>query len=92
MLIKKAVNAGTLESCDIHISIEPSEKKEIFITSSVEKQYGKRIKQIIEETLDELEVENVRLNAVDRGALDCTIKARVMTAIQRSSEEKLEIK
>ena len=36
------------------------------------------------ETLERLGVENARISVVDKGALDCTIKARVECAVFRS--------
>jgi citrate lyase subunit gamma (acyl carrier protein) len=36
------------------------------------------------ETLEHLGVDNVRLTIVDKGALDCTIKARIEAAVYRS--------
>jgi len=37
--------------------------------------------------LEELGVENANVEAVDHGALDCTIRARVTTAVRRASGE-----
>jgi citrate lyase subunit gamma (acyl carrier protein) len=36
------------------------------------------------ETIEKLEIDNVRIVAVDKGALDCTIRARVECAIHRA--------
>lgn len=79
--------AGTLESSDIQVIIEPKEQNgiEIELNSSVEKQFGRQIKNVIKETLENLGVENVRVIANDKGALDCTIKARVQCAVYRSA-------
>ena len=87
MKITKAASVGTLESNDISIRIEPNEKKsiEISLESVVEKQYGKQIKKVIMDTLKSLKVEGATINAVDKGALDCVIKARVETAVMRAS-------
>ena len=38
------------------------------------------------ETLERLGVDNVRISVVDKGALDCTIKARVECAVFRSCD------
>lgn len=85
MKITNPAKAGSLESSDIFIMVFPNEGGiEIELESIVIKQFGKRIRQVIEETLKELEVENVKLIAKDRGALDYTIKARVETAIRRA--------
>ena len=36
-------------------------------------QYGAKIETVIRETLSELGVENARVVAIDKGALDCTV-------------------
>lgn len=79
--------AGTLESSDIQVIIEPKEEAgiEVELKSSVEKQFGKQIKKVIKETLEKLEIENARVIATDKGALDCTIKARVQCAAFRAA-------
>ena len=43
--------------------------------------------QAAEETLAELGVEDAQVAASDRGAVDCTIRARVETAVCRGREE-----
>lgn len=90
MNIKNSAVAGTLESSDISISVSPSDRSEIELTlkSSVEKQYGKQIRKVILDTLENLGVKSAVINANDKGALDCVIKARVETAILRASGEK----
>jgi citrate lyase subunit gamma (acyl carrier protein) len=77
--------AGTMESSDIMITIEPWESGvKIDLNSSVEKQYGNAIRRVISETLREAGIENAKVTAVDKGALDCTIRARVKTAVCRA--------
>ena len=78
--------AGTLESSDIMINLEPgSEGIAIELESIVEKQFGREIRKAIRETLDSLEVKNAKVRAVDKGALDCVIRARVKTAVYRAA-------
>jgi len=86
--IKKYAVAGTTESSDIMIIVEPSESHEVAITldSSVEKQYGDRIEEVIVATLHNLGITSAKVSAVDKGALDCTIEARTVTAIHRAAE------
>jgi citrate lyase subunit gamma (acyl carrier protein) len=88
MEIKKISMAGTLESSDIQVRIEPNEELgiEIELKSSVEKQFGKQIRKVIKETLEKLEVKSAKVIATDKGALDCTIKARVQCAAFRAAE------
>ncbi len=82
--------AGTMESSDIHIVIEPktSEGVEILLESIVIEQFGDQILSVIKDSLSELGVDGVKVTAIDRGALDCTIKARVKAAALRGIAEK----
>lgn len=83
-ILKPAV-AGTLESSDVEVSIEPCVKGLIVnVESSVMNQYGSQIKKVVEETLKRLDVKKAIVNVNDKGALDCTIKARVECAVYRS--------
>ena len=81
MEIKKAAMAGTLESSDAQVTVEPGENGiQLSIESSVIHQFGRQIKATVEETLERLEVTNAKVTVVDKGALDCTLKARVECA------------
>ena len=88
MEIVKPASAGTLESSDIAIRIEPSDTSgiEIHLTSSVMQQFGKKIEGVIRDTLKELGVENAYVDAVDKGALDCAVKARTAAAAFRAAD------
>jgi citrate lyase subunit gamma (acyl carrier protein) len=78
--------AGTMESSDIMISVEPNSAGiEIELQSIVEKQFGREIRRAINETLEGLGIKNARIKAVDKGALDCVIRARVKTAAYRAA-------
>ena len=48
--------------------------------------FGENIKNTVKEVLMEQGVENANIRVVDRGALDCVIRARVETAILRGKE------
>lgn len=88
MEIKKNAMAGTTESSDIMITVDPNQEGLIIdLNSSVEKQYGSKIRQVISDTLNHLGVSAAKVTAVDKGALDCTIQARTITAIHRASED-----
>ena len=87
MKISKSSVAGTLESSDAQVTIEPApDGLSLEISSSVLNQYGRQIRQVVNETLGRLGVETARVTVVDKGALDCTIKARVECAVFRASE------
>ncbi len=72
MEIKTAM-AGTLESGDIFIQIAPNY------------QFGDQIKKVITETLQGLGIDQAEVKATDKGALDCTIRARVTAAAVRAT-------
>lgn len=87
MDIKKIASAGTLESSDAQVTVEPNTKGiELNIESSVINQYGRQIKKVVLDTLKRLDVKNATVNVVDKGALDCTLKARVECAVYRSND------
>ena len=86
MLVKKAAMAGTLESSDAQVTVEPGNGTvELSIESSIH-QFGKQIKATVLETLKRLEVTDAKVTVVDKGALDCTLKARVECAVYRSND------
>ena len=85
MEVLKPAIAGTLESSDAQVTVEPGEGGiELTLTSSVMNQYGRQIRATVLETLDRLDVSSARVTVVDKGALDCTLKARVECAVFRS--------
>ena len=71
MEIKKPAMAGTLESSDCQVT----------------NQYGNHIRKVVLQTLENLDVKDVKISVVDKGALDCTIKARVEGAVFRSLDQ-----
>lgn len=85
MEILKPAMAGTLESSDAQVLVEPGNGRvELSLQSSVMNQYGRQIRATVLETLQRLEVSSARVTVVDKGALDCTLKARVECAVFRS--------
>ena len=85
--IKKQACAGTMESSDTYVEIEPAEELQIEIESAVYAQFGESIRCAAQEVLREDSVEKARVQIVDQGALDCVIRARVETAIRRGMED-----
>lgn len=85
MEILKPAIAGTLESSDAQVTVEPGTGSvELELSSSVMNQYGRQIKATVLETLERLGVTDAHVTVVDKGALDCTLKARVECAVFRS--------
>lgn len=79
----KKAQAGSVESNDILITVSENDTLEINITSIVSAFFYDQIHQVITSTLKELNIKNIKVEAVDKGALDYTIKARLITAIER---------
>ena len=90
MKITKKVMCGSVESGDILVTFEPSEKPglEIKLTSTFAKQFHDNILEIVQETLKENQIDQGVVILNDQGALPGAIKARVLTAIQRMGETK----
>lgn len=86
-IIRRAA-AGTLESSDVYVEIEPRDSGiELELDSVVIQQFGDDIRRVANEVLAEQGVTSAKLRLVDRGALDCVIRARVETAILRGKGE-----
>lgn len=87
MEVKRAASAGTNVSNDIVIEVTPArEGIHIELDSCMEKLYGNTIRAVIRRTVESLGVTAVNIKAVDTGALDYTIEARVETAIRRACQ------
>ena len=83
MEILKSASAGTMESSDVYVQIEPAAGLDIQVESVVYNQFGDAIREVVTEVLKEQGVENAAVRIVDRGALECVIRARVETAVLR---------
>lgn len=88
MIIQKPGIAGTLESSDAQVTVEPGNGQiEFELESAVIHQYGSQIKIVTYDTLKRLGIDNVKIRIVDKGALDCTLKARIEGAVYRSCNQ-----
>ncbi len=88
MELKMRAFAGTMESSDAYVEIEPKENGiELRVDSVVEAQFGDSIRASVLEVLKEQNVENASVRVVDKGALDCVIRARVEAAVLRGKGE-----
>lgn len=87
MQIKNRAFAGTLESSDVYVEIEPADKLAIELESVVKAQFGDAIEAVVRDVLKEQGVENANVRIADRGALECVLRARVETAIKRGKGE-----
>ncbi|MDQ7797037.1 MAG: citrate lyase acyl carrier protein [Spirochaetia bacterium] len=86
MSIQKAVTAGSLESSDVLVTIAPAEgnENEVKVESIVIKQFGNRIRKVADEVIAASGLKGAIIHIQDRGALECTLRARLETAISRA--------
>lgn len=75
--------AGSVESNDVLITVQSSEELIIEITSIVDAFFHDQIEKVIIDTLKEKNINKVKVTCQDKGALDYTIKARLVTALAR---------
>ena len=83
MEIKQAAMVGTLESSDIQISVSPNPGGglDIQLQSVVKAQFGDAIIATITEVLESFGIKDASVSAVDRGALEWIIRARMQAAL-----------
>lgn len=79
-------SAGSYESSDCIITVSKHSETIIEIESIVFDQFGDQIKDVISNTLKEQGIKDVLVECFDKGALDYTIKSRLLTALKRMGE------
>ena len=85
MRISKKAQAGTMQSSDLIVSVEPANELILEIESTVQQQFGHLIQERAQSVLRRLKVERGRIVISDRGALDYAIEARVEAALRRAA-------
>jgi len=86
MNILKSSAAGTMQSSDLMVHVEPADHLEVQIESTVKKQFEHLIRERIHAVLSRHAVTRALVKVSDRGALDYAIEARVETALRRAAE------
>jgi citrate lyase subunit gamma (acyl carrier protein) len=86
MDIVKPATAGTMQSSDLIVHVEPADRLEIQIESTVKQQFEPLIRERVEAVLSRHAVMRAIVKVSDRGALDYAIEARVETALKRAAE------
>ena len=87
MKIQRSAVSGTLESCDLMVSVDPLEQGlEVEVESVVLNRFGDHILEVVRDTLSQMKVDGAHVRIDDRGALDCTIRARLQSALYRAGE------
>ena len=87
MQIRCKASAGTMQSSDLMVVVEPSDALRIDIESTVKKQFEHLIRAKIDGVLIAHGVTTGNIRVTDRGALDYAIEARLETALKRAGEE-----
>lgn len=90
MKITKSAVAGTLESSDALIRIEPHTGLDIELNSSVGKQFGDDILATINDVLAQFNVTDAQVIVEDKGALNCVLRARLKAALLRATDEEVD--
>ena len=84
MEILKKGQAGTMQSSDLMVTVEPAAELSVDIESTVKKQFEHLIRARIEQVLAKNAVVSGKISINDRGALDYAIEARLEAALQRA--------
>jgi citrate lyase subunit gamma (acyl carrier protein) len=84
--IARKAQAGTIQSSDLMVFVEPADALVIEIESTVKRQFEHLIRAKIEEVLAAHGVVAGKVRVNDRGALDYAIQARLETALARARE------
>ena len=87
MKISKKVQAGTMQSSDLMVLLEPAETLNVTVESTVLKQFGELIRARVDLVLARHGITSGEVRITDRGALDYAIEARLETALLRATEE-----
>lgn len=87
MEIKRGASAGSVESSDVFVGVEPGEGIHINVESVVYEQFGMELEKNAAEALAMFGVTNATIFMRDRGALECTVRARLETALRRACGE-----
>ena len=84
MNIQRRGQAGTMQSSDLMVIVEPADGLVIEIESTVKKQFEHLIRAKLEQVLAKHGAADARISVNDRGALDYAIEARLETALRRA--------
>jgi len=78
--------AGSFDSNDCLVTIKEANELTISIESIVKDYFYDQILKCVQDTLKEANAKNISVEIQDKGALDFTIRARVLTALARFNQ------
>ncbi|MFO7766878.1 MAG: citrate lyase acyl carrier protein [Pelovirga sp.] len=87
MEIVRKAQAGTMQSSDLMVFLEPAPQLRIEIDSTVKKQFEHLIRRQVETVLQHFSITSGIICISDRGALDYAIAARLETGLLRACAE-----
>ncbi|GHS99727.1 citrate lyase subunit gamma [Synergistales bacterium] len=82
MIIKKA-QAGSLESSDCLVTVEPADAYSMSYSGQNEAIFKRRTERIALEVAERLSA-SARVSIQDQGAIEVTLRARIETAFERA--------
>lgn len=85
-ILAKSAKAGFEEKNDLVVEVAPAAADSgiaVILQSPVKNQYGKHIKALIKDIITTDGFADVKVDVLDKGAWDYTIKARVTAALER---------
>lgn len=90
MKIVRKAQAGTMQSSDLMVFLEPAPQLRIEIDSTVKKQFEHLIRHQVDAVLERFSIASGIIRISDRGALDYAIAARLETGLLRASADQRE--
>lgn len=85
-IIRQAA-AGTEDSADVIVSVEPADQLHVEIHSTLYAQFSAAIEKTVREVLAEQNVTAGKITVQDKGALDWILRARTEAALGRGKGE-----
>ncbi|MFC2640244.1 MAG: hypothetical protein ACFN04_01560 [Propionibacterium acidifaciens] len=82
-----AVNAGSQLSGDVLVEIRSSSSVSVRVISPLGDQAERLIRELVNETLTQRGIDNVRIKILDNAASEWAVRARLATAFRRWREQ-----
>ena len=87
MELKREASCGSDERSDAWVSVRPADAISVHIMSKTGPMYEDRIREVVEGTLRTLGVTGAEVEVREQGAYDHVIRARLLCALKRASED-----
>jgi len=87
MKINKSSVCGSLQSNDCLVEAAPADTLHIELESPLKDRFGAQMLAAVRDAAHALGVTAAYIRVTDKGALDCTLRARTKTALQRGAED-----